>query len=282
MTIADAAPDFRLRQRMAACLFWLLMAIGFGVSGWFFMWNPVIGAVGNWWQSRDYVATPATVFFKEARDNDGSFVWYGVRYGRGGREYETNRLSVLETDRIDEGVNATITRQLQNASITSRGVEVWVSPRRPDVAIVSRDLPLGSLWDRALVGVAFAAFTLAGIAGIIGTIFNTRFYRRQHDAFIVWLMATVWCAFSFSFFLLVNRTDEIVGIVVIGFFALAGAFLLYVAVRSSILGQSNIRFDTAAHADRSQLAKERKTKRAAKGNAKRGGLGGRGEDFDKD
>jgi hypothetical protein len=280
MTAADNVSPISLKHRLGACLFWFALTTVFGFSGWYFMWDPVAGALGNWWQARDFIATPATVFSKEEKDADGTFTWHGARYTRNGRDYQTSRLSVLETDRIDEGINESISKNLQNAMSAGRGIDVWVSPRRPDVAIISRDLPIGSLWDRALVGIGFAVFTVAGIAGVIGALLNTRFYRRQHDVMIVWVMAAFWCGFTFPMFMLVVRSNEWFGVVFVAVFALVGVMLLYVATHTSITG-ARTQAQFISKSSRSGLARERSVKRSAKGNAKRGGLGGRGDDFDK-
>ena len=111
------------------------------------MLKPVATAVGNWSLARDYQSVQGEVIPRTGQDEDGSFTW-AVHYTVAGRNYETSRLSVLDDEAIDEPYNATVFKRLERAKAAGQTVEVWVSPRLPDAALLSRDLPVARLGRR--------------------------------------------------------------------------------------------------------------------------------------
>lgn len=289
MASLEKNTSLRASARLWALLLWFVFVLGFGVGGWFLVLEPLVTATGNWWQARDYVETTASVVPKQGKDAEGSFTWYAARYEVNGRPFETGRLSVLEDSNIDERFNATVTKRMQTAHAGNGPISVWVSPRKSDVAIVSRDLPIDSLWPNALAGIMFALFALAGALGLLGTAFNTHWYRRQHDARVLWLFSGFWCAVSGLFFLLAagESQREVAAMIGLSFFMLIGIGLLYAAIYSSWIASE----EKLAHMSKSlQASSSRAGKRSRKSNPqndakqgiKRGGIGGRGDDFDKD
>lgn len=166
---------------------------------------------------------------------------------------------------------------------------MWVSPRKSEIALVNRDLPIDSLWPDAVAGSMFAVFTLAGVLGIVGALVNARWYRRQHDAVIIWLFSGFWCAISLLFFLLVTGEPqrEVAAMIGISVFLLVGIVMLYAAVYSSWLAseaklaEMSKSLNASSSRQRARPAK-REAKVDASKNIKRGGMGGRGDDYDKD
>jgi Protein of unknown function (DUF3592) len=260
------------KTRAWVCAAWLAMAFVFGVAGWFFAIEPLAVAIGNWQQARDYQATPATVTQRSGKDAGGSFDWYVAQYRIGERPYETARLTVLENEDIDEPSNDAVLKTLEKASKEKQSITVWVSPRKPEVAIVNRDLPLRSLWGRLPTAIGFSIFAIAGVMGALGCLGNFAYYRRMVDASGHWLFSALWCGFIFPMLIVVARSNgvEWIAAAVVGLFALIGALFLYGAVAISLWG--------------ARKTDETGAPTSAKANnlSKRGGFGGRGDDFDKD
>lgn len=277
-------------QRLGVTTGWLLMAVVFGAVGWFLAIKPLATALGNWNLARDYQPVEATVIERTGRDDGGSFTFYAARYDVAGKTYETERLTVLDDETIDEPSNEAVLGTLAKARGEQKTATIWVSPRRPDVAVVSRDLPVKSLWARGAQAVIFSIFALGGALGAIGALANFPYYRRMHDAAGLWIFGSLWCGFIFPILTLVSnaRTVEWIPLLFVGLFALIGALFAYGAVSASIwgsrdgsslasLGSPSKKLDKAALA--TSWGKKGKP---VKGNVKRGGMGGRGADFDKD
>ena len=275
-------------KRLGAALAWAVMAAVFGLTGWFFALQPVAVALGNWNLARDYKAVTATVIQRTGSDENGTFYWQAATYEVDGKSYETSRMTVLEDEAIDEPANAIVMKGLENARSAQKPVIIWVSPRIPEIAVVSRDLPIRTLWPRALMGVGFAILALAGVSGFFGALGGFGYYRRQFDAAGLWGFSAAWCGFIFPIMLLVSQEDSVEFFVlcIVGLFALIGVLLIWSAVSSTLTGSSSIasmksgagksKLDSAALAT-SWGSKSKPTA----GKVKRGGLGGRGDDFDK-
>jgi hypothetical protein len=251
---------------------WLAMAAVFGSTAWFFAIEPIAVAAGNWWQSRDYRAVNADVVQRTGKDAEGSFTYYVAQYRDGERTHETTRLTVLDDESVDEPSNETVLKTLEKAFSEKRPLTVWVSPRKPEIAVVNRDLPLRSLVARAPMAIGFSIFTMAGVMGAIGCLGNFAYYRRMVDASGLWLFSALWCGFVFPMFIVLAqaRGGEWVATAVIGFFALIGVLMLYGAVAGSLWGV------------RKTDASGKPLDEKAMGPTKRGGFGGRGDDYDKD
>ena len=290
MSTSTVSPYASWGKRLGVTFGWLLMAIVFGVTGWFFAIKPSITAIGNWNVARDYQPVEATVVERTGKDDGGTFNWYAARYDVAGKTYESERLTVLDDEAIDHPVNAVVLKALARAHSEQKPATIWVSPRRPDVAVVSRDLPVGALWPRAMQAIIFTVFALAGAFGAIGALVNFSYYQRMHDAAGIWLFGALWCGFIFPIFTMVSGqpTVEWVVSVVVGLFALIGALFTYGAVAASLWGTRNPSTLPSLSSrknklDKSALATSWGPKgKPVKGNVKRGGVGGRGADFDKD
>ena len=279
-------------SRMVAVLVWALAAFVFASVGGLYGVAPIATAASNWFTARDYQETPATVVQRNGQDADGSFTWYAASYGVGGQARQTARMTVLEDEAIDEPSNALVQASMQKALAEKRPISVWVSPRSADVALVSRDLPLRSLWGRLPMAIGFSIFALAGVAGAIGALFNFKYYARQYEAAFFWVFAALWCGFIFPIFNMFAGGDgsEWVPIVFVGLFALVGVGIIWAAIATSINGQGVVtQTGTKSKLPASSLAtswgkngKPGKAAKPVKGEVKRGGVGGRGTDFDKD
>jgi hypothetical protein len=271
-------------KRLGTFAFWLILLLVFGSVGWFVMLEPITDAIGNWRQARDYQPVSATVVARDGKDTHGSFRWYAARYEVAGKSYETSRMSVLETPHFDVGYNAAVNASLNNALETNKPVTVWVSPRRADVALASRDFPLQSLWAKALIGMGFAVFAVAGAVGVSGSLLNAAWYRKWHDAIAIWGFAAAWCGFSYTMFaLLVSDSGDWGAIAGVGFFVLIGALMQWAALHISLFGTRQNATAVRGKLSRSTPARSSsKAKNRISGDVKRGGLGGRGDNFDKD
>ena len=281
-------------KRLLAVCWWSLLAVVFGVTGWYFGVKPLVVPIGNWVLARDFQPVEATVIERIGKDDTGTFNWYAARYDVAGKTYDTERLTVLDDDAIDEPSNAVVLKSLADARSQEKKVTVWVSPRKPDVALVSRDLPLASLWPRAPMAMVFGAFALAGALGAVGALTGFSYYRNMLHAAGLWVFAALWCGFIFPVLMLVMSQSAVEFFVVIfvGLFALIGVLLLWGAIAASISGHSSLSVSGfGTNPKKSNLSKEQlatswgpkgKPGTTLKGDVKRGGIGGRGADFGKD
>ena len=188
-----SATERALFERIAASFAWSAMAALFGFLAWNWPLSSLSVELGNWYVARDYQPIPAKAVERIGKDADGSFKWFAARYEVAGKSFETGRMSLLEDEAIDVPANAVVMKKLETAATLNQSVTVWVSPRDPSVAVVSRDLSAYSVWKRALFGGAFALIALGGTAGLIGAAFATRHYRNQKMAAPVWmLVAAFW------------------------------------------------------------------------------------------
>ena len=281
-------------KRLLAIFWWSLLAVVFGMTGWHFGAKALAVPIGNWMQARDYQPVEATVIERTGKDDAGTFNWYAARYDVAGKTYDTERLTLLEDDAIDEPSNAVVLKSLADARSQEKKVTVWVSPRKPDVAVVSRDLPLGSLWSRAPFTVVFGLFALVGALGAVGALTGMSYYRKLLDASGLWLFGALWCGFIFPVLMLVTSQPnvEFVAVFFVGLFALVGVLVVWGAIAASISGNSGMSVSRLGSSSKksnftkSQLATswgaKGKPATPVKGTVKRGGVGGHGADFDKD
>lgn len=294
MTNASGNPHASWSKRFLAALLWALMAAVFGLCGWFFMLKPVATATGNWFTARDYQPVQATAIKQTGTDSDGTFTWYSARYDVGGKTYETSRLSVLDDEAIDEPTNAEVMKRLAQAQAANQPTGIWVSPRKPEIAVVSREFPMTTpLVMRTLISVGFAIFALAGVAGVIGALTGLGFYRSLFEAAPLWGFAAAWCGFIFPTLLLITNDGnfEWVAALIVGLFALIGVGVMWAAIAVSFGGSANSytagkmsksgRKQLDAKALATSYGSGKNKAQVAKGDVKRGGVGGRSGDFDK-
>ena len=111
----------------------------------------------------------------------------------------------------------------------------------------------------------------------------------QLDAAPLWLFAALWCGFIFPFLILLSSDKDapIFVFVILGLFALIGVFLLWGAFSATLYGTNPNAIQITTGSRRSRLPASAlattggKKAKKSDGNVKRGGMGGRGDDFDK-
>ncbi len=190
---AVSAPDRTVLQRIAPAVAWAFMAALFATFAWQGPLGSLSVELGNWYLARDYQPVKASVVERVGKDADGEFKWFAARYEVAGQPYETGRMSLLEDEAIDVPANATVMKTLETALLKQQAITVWVSPRDPGAAVVSRDLAMPSVWRRGLFGGAYALIALGGVLGFVGAAFATPYYRRQKQAASAWvLVAVLW------------------------------------------------------------------------------------------
>lgn len=290
MNDAIATPHASWPKRILATLLWATMAALFSITGWFFAVKPIVVAVGNWRVAADYQSVTGDVVTQTAKAGDGSsYSWRAVRYEMNGKQYVAERLTVLDEDDLDEPANAAVSKQLEDAQRDGKPVPIWVSPRKPAIAVVSRELPLAALAPRLPMALGFGLIALAGIAGALGALVGLPYYRNLFDAVGIWGFGAAWSGFTLPMFMMVAREPhkEMVALVFVGLFALIGCLLLWAALSMTLKGTgstfaatSNGSVNSGARAA-ARSGAQRKPK-GTKAGVKRGGLGGRGSDFDKD
>lgn len=275
-------------QRIGQIVGGLLLAAIFAPSAWFFGIDPLAAAVGNWQQAADYVEVPATVETRTERDAEGSFEYLVLRYERNGQSYETTRMTVLEDTDIDTRANAQVIERLRGSGANA---SVWVSPRRPEVALASRDLPWTSLWPRLPLTVGF---TLLGLAGLLGAA-RAAFGRNMSAPLLLAGFAGAWSGFTLPFFPLVAGKGTSVDFGAtfgVGIFAVIGLGLSLAAFLGGLRPGRETEASVAPGSCGFVRPQYRTTGRVVKASqgartpaapapgVKRGGIGGRGNKLD--
>jgi len=255
--------------------FALLIAVAalFGPLAWLLGIDPLAAIVGNWIQARDYVSVPATVESRTAQDAEGTFEYFVLRYERHGKMHETARMTVLEDDSIDERANKVVIQKLGQLP-RGQAASVWVSPRMPDVAIVSRDLPWSSMWPRIPLAIGYTLLAIGAFAGALRSI------AGQSLGNIVGLtgFTAIWAGMALWMFWLVLRTDEhevpsIVKFGVLGLFALIGLLMTWSTFVAGVFGT---KVDAPAQVStRAGVTKTIRSGSSPSSQAKRGGFGQR-------
>jgi len=275
--------------RIGVTIFWLAFVLIFGLTGWFFGMKPAATTLGNWWLARDYQPVAAIVVERTGKDAEGEFKWLAARYEVSGKTRETARMTVLDDEAIDEPANDAVQTTLRRYLGSEKPVTVWVSPRDPEVAVVSPDLPLKPLLARLPITIGFAVFALAGVSGALGALFSFGYYQKQFDVIGLWVFAGLWCGFILPVLMLVlsQASIETFAVVFVGLFVLIGVLLLWGAVAATITGKGAAGFQMTG-GKRSKLPDSAmatsygfKGGKPVTGKVKRGGMGGRGDGFDK-
>ncbi len=282
-------PHLTWGKRLLAVLLWSLMALIFGLVAWYFGLKPLLVTVGNWNLARDYQAVDAKVVTRSGKASDGGTAsWLAASYEVGGKTYYAERLSVLDDDDPEAIANADVEKTLQASTGEGKTIKVWVSPRKPEIAVVSRDLPVLSLLALTPLALGFSVFALAGFLGAVGALFAFGYYRRLFDAVGLWVFASLWCGFIFPVLMLVMSQPSIewFAVAFVGLFALFGVLMIWGAIAASITGTNANAFQISgsrkSRLPASALATTGgKNGKKVQGTAKRGGMGGRGDDFDK-
>ncbi len=279
-------------QRIVQIVGGLLLAAIFAPLAWFFGIDPLAAAVGNWRQAADYVEVPATVETRTAQDAEGRFEYLVLRYERNGQSYETIRMTVLEDTDIDIRANAQVIERLRRPGANA---SVWVSPRRPEVALASRDLPWTSMWPRLPLAVGFNLLALAGLVAAARAAFG------RNMSVTLWLtgFAGAWSGFSLPLFSLAagEGTSVDTGATAgAGIFAVIGLGLTFVAVLGALRPSSETEAilasesaggfrpehrTTGGSVKAAQAVGSARAPAAPASGVKRGGIGRRGSGFDK-
>ncbi len=243
---------------------WALAGVVFGVIGWLYGLQPLAFAIGNWKLALDYSEVQAKVVAREGKAPDGTAVtWLAASYEVNGKTYFAERLSVLDDDSLDEAYNSRVMGWLESAQRGSRTIKVHVSPRHPEIALVSNDLPLPSLMSRAPLALGFSLLALVGALGALGAVCNFGYYRRLSKNKSGWGLTAALCGLVFPIMLRVG-TDADSGeftVDVLVFLTAIATLFLY-AVTSNTLEKD---------ADVANVVQ-------ATGKVKRGGAGGPADD----
>jgi hypothetical protein len=175
MTKNDAPARNHRPNPLFAASVWALAAVVFGVTGWLYGVQPLAIAIGNWKLALDYSDVQAKVVTREGKAPDGTAVsWLAASYEVNGNTYFAERLSVLDDDSLDEAYNSRVLRWLESAQRNNNGsINVHVSPRHPEIALVSNDFPLPSLMSRAPLALGFTLLAIVGALGAVGAISAT-------------------------------------------------------------------------------------------------------------
>jgi len=199
-TTASAASTSRVEPyQLPTALAWMVAALVFGAAGWLYGWQPLSIAIGNWRLASAYAAVQAKVVTREGKAADGtSATWLAASYEVNGKNYFAERLSVLDDDSLDEAYNNTVLGWLERAQRDSSGaISVYVSPRHPEISLVSNELPLPSLMSRAPLALGFSLLAAVAALGAVGALCNFGYYRRLSKNKRGWVLTAALCGLVF-------------------------------------------------------------------------------------
>jgi hypothetical protein len=156
-----------MRERISAILFASIFALAFGAVGVFAIVN-LTSTFSNWFTARDYQSVPARVLsavLEESRGSKGTRVYranVAFEYEIVGVRYVSDRLNLDDDVRFDNigDYHRRIVDTLIAAKNQEAEIKVWVSPRKPGVAIYDRDIR----WQGAALWIPFAiVFTMISL-----------------------------------------------------------------------------------------------------------------------
>ena len=233
---SSASGTLARQARYASVLIWGLIVLAMGPVSYFVGIAPVATTVGNWLTARDYRMTTADVVTLSEKTSSGEIQsWLGYKYVVDDRVITGDRLTLLESSSVVSEVNLAAERELESAKATAGRVVVWVSPRNPEIAVMSREFPWPAIWARALFGVVFAFIALVGLIGLVGALFNSCYYRKRQGAAFKWILPTFWCGFSFPILMAVSSDPGAEFMVfVMGIMAMIGLHLIRRAMAATI------------------------------------------------
>lgn len=210
MTKNDAPASNRRPNQLLAASVWAVAAVVFGVTGWLYGVQPLAIAISNWKLALDYSEVQAKVVTREGKASDGTAVsWLAASYEVSGKTYFAERLSVLDDDSLDEAYNNRVLRWLESAKRNNNGtINVHVSPRHPEIALVSNDLPFPSLMSRAPLALGFTLLAIVATLGAVGAVFNFGYYRRLSKNKVGWAVTAVLCGLVFPIMLRVGTDAD--------------------------------------------------------------------------
>ena len=186
-------------NRLLAFVIWAVLTALVTVAAWRYVIQPVSTALGNWTQARDFRPHKASVGKHRGRDAFGEFDWYSARYEIAGQAYFTNRLSLLLDEAVDELYNEAIFTSLAQAHATGRTVDVWAHPRYPEVAVITRDFPIDSVWLRMILAVGVIVFPLFGVAAMVSALAGRDSYGLLLRNKALLQFAAAWCGLALLF-----------------------------------------------------------------------------------
>jgi hypothetical protein len=161
-----------IKSRIFGILFALPFMLGFGAVGIFSL-KQMAETLDNWRISRDYIAVPARILsakLESTRNSKGRDIYRArirYEYEINGQKYATDRVNIDEPDfdNLDD-YHAKLVDRMSGAQAEEQTVTAWVSPRKPDVAVLDREIR----WKRFVLMIPFGlVFTLVGV-GALGVI----------------------------------------------------------------------------------------------------------------
>ena len=274
--------------RLLAALLWAAVALLFGVCAWLFGIEPIATTLGNWQLAKTYQPVAAEIVQRDAKDNAGNnATWLAAKYVVDGKAFFAERMSVLDDDAFDDPANNAALKSLEASFKDKQAQTIYVSPRRPEIALISRELPLTSTLVRLPLAIGFSALALVGGLGVLGAMFNFGYYRRQQAARVSWSIVSVLSLIAMPLFVVVGTDTFAAEFVVwlLGVFALVALWWIKTEL-FGLFSDEPVKSPLRPPSHKSKLpdsalrttgARERKIDK----NVKRGGLGGSADGADK-
>ena len=289
-TMNDASvTPISIGGRIIGILVWGIVAGLFGFLAWNNGIEPIATTVGNWQMAKSYQPVAAEIVQREAKDNEGNnATWLAAKYSVDGKTFFAERMTVLDDDGYDDPANNVALKSLEESFKHKQSPTIFVSPRRPEIALISRDLPLQSTLVRLPLAIGFAALALVGVLGVAGAMFNLGYYQRLKAASVSWAIASVLAAIFFPVFIVIGTDTFAAEFIMwlVGVFALLTLWWIkteFVAIFSDEpVKPSPLR--PVSHRSKLPDSALRTTGGHTKkidNKVKRGGLGGQGDGVDK-
>ncbi|MBC7982898.1 MAG: DUF3592 domain-containing protein [Candidatus Obscuribacterales bacterium] len=160
-----------MKSKIAAAIFALLFAVGFGAGGAFGILS-LAGHLNGWWQARSWQPVAAIVLKTELQESHGDSTTYQVtvhyRYRVNERTYDGTRVGFSRgSDNIGTWQREHYQR-LEAAKRAGQSIRVWVDPAQPEHSVIDREIR----WGAVVFSIPFATLFPAVSLGALWVLFN--------------------------------------------------------------------------------------------------------------
>lgn len=159
----------------------LLFGFPFLAAGLFVSWIYFSGLV-DWWAAQTWVETPCRIVEAELKKSSGDGTTYEAKgkyvYRWEGREYESDRISLVGSGDNVSGYHKRVHRQMKRARQEREGAALcYVNPRNPKKSVMVRDLRPEQM---AFLSIFCLLFPLVGAGVMYGGLWARKNQQTQN------------------------------------------------------------------------------------------------------